>query len=174
MSYQYDEYLIEHRSNVKRAYHWLRENFPVLFDDVGSNLIANSEWLIVSAHDQSKLDREEYVPYDAYFYGGNRSFEVVQAFNRAFLAHIHCNPHHWQYWVLLHDDPNEPEECIEIPSVYIIEMICDWWSFSWKSGDLKSIFGWWDEHKDYIKLHPESRKSVEDILEKIKNKLEEK
>ena len=52
-------------------------------------------------------------------------------------------------------------------------MICDWWSFSWFKGNLLEVFSWYEEHKNYIKLHPNTRKLVEDILGHIKNKLGE-
>ena len=98
---------------------------------------------------------------------------MVRNFRYAWLRHIHKNPHHWQHWILINDDPDEGEILLEIPYNYIIEMICDWWSFSWANGDLFSIFAWYAEHKDYIRMNPDSRKTVEDILENIRNKLEE-
>ena len=52
-------------------------------------------------------------------------------------------------------------------------MVCDWWAFSWAKGDLTEVFKWWDEHKDYIKLHPNSRRMVENILDQIRDKIEE-
>ena len=58
-----------------------------------------------------------------------------------------------------------------MPFEYIIEMICDWWSFSWKSGNMTEIFDWYEKHKD-MKLNPETRKTVKDILAKMKQKLE--
>ena len=70
------------------------------------------------------------------------------------------NPHHWQHWVLINDDPGEGEVLLEMPYNYIIEMICDWWAFSWEKGNLSEIFSWYDEHKDYIKLHPNTRETV--------------
>lgn len=84
--------------------------------------------------------------------------------------HIHRNPHHWQHWVLIHDD--EPAEYLDMPYEYIIEMICDWWSFSHKVGKLTEIFDWYKKHKD-MQLSDKTRKTVEDILDKIKNKIEE-
>jgi len=169
MSYQYDQYLARHKENVKKGFDWIHQHLPDLVKEAD-----NAEWLTGFAHDQSKSEPDEYDAYDKYFYGGNRSFAVVQAFNKAWLFHIHRNPHHWQYWVLIHDDPNEPEECIEMPYNYIIEMICDWWAFSWAKGDLTEIFKWWDEHKEYIKLHPNSRRMVENILNQIDKRLIEK
>ena len=119
-------------------------------------------------HDISKYSEAEYTPYDNYFYG-NKSYAVTKAFNYAWLHHIHNNPHHWQYWVLQHDD--EPEEVLEMPYQFIVEMICDWWSFSWKNGNLYEIFDWYEKHKN-MKLHPNTRKIVEGILEDIKKELD--
>ena len=63
---------------------------------------------------------------------------------------------------------------IDMPYIYVVEMICDWWSFSWKKGDLNEIFGWYEDRKDYMKLSANTRRSVEYILGKMKDKLEEK
>lgn len=159
MSYLYDEYLQDHISNVQKAFMWMIEH------DIDPRIIQFD----VYKHDDSKYTPQEYDAYDKYFYGGNRSSKVVSDFNYAWLHHIHRNPHHWQYWVLQHDD--EGEEILEMPFNYIIEMICDWWSFSWKSGNLTEIFDWYEKHKG-MKLHEKTRKTVEDILEKIKKELE--
>ena len=129
------------------------------------------EWQIVLKHDASKSDPEEYDAYDNYFYG-NKSYENTQKFNLAWLHHIHVNPHHWQHWVLINDDPKEGTICLDMPYNYIIEMICDWWSFSFKTGNLSEIFSWYESHKAHIKLSDNTRKIVEDILSKIKEKIE--
>lgn len=169
MSKEYDLYLKEHRENVKKGFIWIRSNLPILLEPVKDT--EDLDWQIGMAHDYSKDDPEEYEAYDAYFYGGNRSYDVVQEFNYAWLRHIHKNPHHWQYFVLQCDDPEEGETIMDMPYNYIIEMICDWWAFSWANGDLTGIFKWYGEHKDYMKLSPKTRTVVEDILGKIKEKL---
>lgn len=166
MSYQYDQYLTRHKENVEAGFRWLQKYLPELTEGSGA------EHYVVFAHDQSKSQPDEYEAYDAYFYGNNRSYAVVEDYQRAWLTHIHRNPHHWQYWVLINDDPNEGELLLEMPYHYIIEMICDWWSFSWSKGNLLEIFSWYDERKNYIKLHPNTRKQVELILSKIKEILE--
>lgn len=170
MSKLYDDYLLEHKNNVAKGYKWLLENLPELFEDVDID-----SWEFIYAHDASKSTEEEYDAYDEYFYGRNKSFEVVQNFNKAWLHHIHNNPHHWQYWILMNDDPNplEREIYIDIPYQYIIEMICDWWSFSWKEDNLYEIFDWYRKHKDNIRMSQQSRFQVEEILDKIKEKLDE-
>lgn len=168
MSFQYDQYLTQHRSNVKRGFDWIAENLPELLVDG-----FDYGWQIKFAHDKSKDESDEYEAYDTYFYGGNRSYAVVQAYRRAWLLHLHRNPHHWQHWILINDDPKEGEIILEMPYNYIIEMICDWWAFSWQKGKLDEIFSWYAEHSKYMKLHPRTRKTIEDILTKMKAKLDE-
>lgn len=170
MSREYDLYLQEHKANVKKGFDWIKANLPILLKPLSDT--TDLEWQIGMQHDFSKNDPEEYNAYDAYFYGGNRSYEVVQNFNYAWLRHIHNNPHHWQHWVLNNDDPEEGEIIMDMLYNYIIEMICDWWSFSWANGDLTEIFKWYDEHKDYMKLSPKTRETVEDILNKIEEFIE--
>ena len=167
MSVQYDNYLTEHKENVAKGFRWLQENIPEVIED-------GFEWQICFNHDASKTDPEEYDAYDAYFYGNNRSYSVVQNFKKAWLRHIHNNPHHWQHWILINDDPKEGMVVIDMPYIYVVEMICDWWSFSWTKGDLNEIFGWYEDRKDYMKLSANTRRSVEYILGRMKDKLEEK
>lgn len=167
MSFQYDQYLTQHRSNVKRGFDWIAENLPELLVDG-----FDYGWQIEFAHDKSKDEPDEYEAYDAYFYSGNRSYAVVQNYRKAWLLHIHRNPHHWQHWILINDDPKEGEIILEMPYNYVIEMICDWWAFSWAKGNLAEIFSWYDERKAYMKLHPKTRKIVDDILGKMLTKLE--
>ena len=167
MSVQYDNYLTEHKENVAKGFRWLQENIPEVIED-------GFEWQICFNHDASKTDPEEYDAYDAYFYGNNRSYSVVQNFKKAWLRHIHNNPHHWQHWILINDEPKEGMVVIDMPYIYVVEMICDWWSFSWTKGNLNEIFGWYEDRKNYMKLSDNTRRSVEYILGKMKDKLEEK
>ena len=145
MSYQYDQYLAKHKENVRNGFEWLQTNLPELIKD-----IPNLGWQTGFAHDQSKFEPDEYEAYDAYFYGGNRSFKVVQEYRKAWLLHLHRNPHHWQHWVLINDDPKEGEILIEMPINYIFEMVCDWWAFSWVKGNQQEIFKWYDEQQNYM------------------------
>ena len=172
MSLEYDNYLKEHKANVGAALVWLQDNLPEVLnrkDEEGKNF--DWEWQIILKHDASKSDSEEYDAYDNYFYG-NKSFENTQNFNLAWLRHIHVNPHHWQHWVLINDDSKQGTICLDMPYNYIIEMICDWWSFSFKTGNLSEIFNWYDERKTHILLSDDTRETVEDILGKIREKVE--
>lgn len=173
MSDKYDEYIKEHKNNVHRAFEWLEMNIPEIFGSNDEGILAECRYQCDFNHDSSKYDEDEYKSYDEYFYGRNKSYEVVNNFNHAWLQHIHKNKHHWQHWVLINDDPDKGEIILDMPDVYIIEMICDWWSFSWKKGNLREIFAWYHEHKDYMKLSDYTRNKVEDILAAIKVKLAE-
>ncbi len=173
MSLKYDDYLKEHRSNVLKGWQWITEHIDWIYDVTNSCDILEINHNIEFCHDYSKDSPAEYDAYDEYFYGGNRSYRVVADFREAWLIHIHNNPHHWQHWVLINDEPNEGEIALDMPIEYVIEMICDWWAFSWKSGNLNEIFDWYDQHKDYIKLSKTTRDMVEHILQLIKAELEE-
>lgn len=171
MSSKYDEYIKQHKENVVSAFKWMCKNIPEIFLD--QNDMNQIEYQVVHGHDYSKCSEEEYDAYDNYFYG-NRSYEVVREFNIAWLHHIHNNPHHWQYWILHNDNPDEGMIILDMPDNYIIEMICDWWSFSWAKGDLYEIFNWYNERKSYIKLSDDTREKVEGILKYMKDELDEK
>lgn len=170
MSREYDLYLQNHKVNVKKGFDWIKENLP---DLIPTDDEVDYEHQIGFEHDASKSDPEEYDAYDAYFYGGNRSYEVVQNFRYAWLRHIHYNPHHWQHWILIADDPNEANIILDMPYNYILEMICDWWAFSWNGGNLREIFGWYENHKDTMILSDKTRRTVEDILGRIREKSDE-
>ena len=175
MSLAYDQYLAEHIGNVNKGLNWMLDNLALSQEEKSAIETA----MVSFNHDESKYSAEEYDAYDQYFYGGNRSYKVVQDFNYAWLHHIHQNPHHWQYWVLINDEPGEDENGIPheypfgnfvalmIPLPYIFEMIADWWSFSWKKENLFEIFNWYAANRDYQYIHPESRKILERVLEKI-------
>lgn len=166
MMSKYDLYLNEHISGVVNAFDWMVDNLPELFSEYDSDYLGE----LVSMHDSSKYSEEEYLPYCAYFYGEQTDF-VKDEFNKAWLHHQHENPHHWQHWLLREDDGNFI--AIEMPYQYIVEMICDWWSFSWSKGNLYEIFDWYEKNKEKQLLNEKTLIIVESILEKIKNKLDE-
>lgn len=170
MSQQYDEYLHEHVSNVQKAWWWMADH-----GIIPSHMIWEDEGTLI-VHDESKYQEEEYDAYDDYFYGkedkDKGDIQVIDsAFDYAWLHHIHHNPHHWQYWVLINDE--DGTKALEMPLHYVYEMLADWWSFSWKKGKLDEIFAWYDAHKDKIMLHENTRKVVEDALDRIQDILSE-
>lgn len=168
MSLAYNNYLDEHIANVGKAYWWIKEHMPRAVEDITDD----EEFAILKCHDESKYTCEEYDAYDEYFYGKDKTPEVEKEFDYAWLHHIHNNPHHWQYWVLINDEAYVGMEILDMPYYRIIEMICDWWSFSWKTGNLYEIFDWYKKHNN-MKLSPRTKEIVENVLDMIAGKLEE-
>ena len=171
MSKEYDEYIKNHINAVGTAAKWMLSHLALadetLTDEDKRDIISN-----VTVHDFSKHDEPEYSAYDDYFYGDRDE----DAFNYAWLHHIHSNPHHWQHWILVMDDKKMGERgkvvALEMPKVYVWEMVADWWSFSWRSGKLTEIFEWYDSLKDGIVMHENTRKLVEAILGEIREAVE--
>lgn len=161
MSKKYDDYLTQHIDNVKKAFNYIRLFAPQILTKYNCKM--DNIWY----HDASKASNEEYYTYDEYFVTGDKNNKKTEEeFNKAWLHHIHENPHHWEHWVI----PVE-NTCIDMPIDDIIEMICDWWSFSFKKGDLNTIFDWYEAHRDKILLSDRTREIVEDILKMIKEEL---
>lgn len=119
-------------------------------------------------HDLSKFSRAEWTPYADYFYGPRSSTRTQTAleklaFDKAWLHHQHCNPHHWQHYVLREDSGKT--KLLPMPMKYILEMVADW------QGAGKAITGNW-----YIKDWYEKTKAARlldpgtlDLVEKLIN-----
>ncbi len=164
---QYHDYLKEHIGNVALGFDWVLINLPELLEAYDADYIGE----IISKHDASKYDAEEFVAYAEYFYGKDKSDEVQEEFDKAWLHHQHHNPHHWQHWLLREDNGNTV--ALEMPYEYILEMVMDHWAFSWKANNLYEIFKWYEDNKEKMLLHPDTQKTYESILEKLKNRLDE-
>jgi hypothetical protein len=154
VSKEYTNYIIEHCENVRKAYDWL----------VDHKIIKNEFLMHIIHHDLSKWQDEEYKAYDKYFYGKKNTEEINEAFNFAWLHHIHNNPHHWQHWVLINDD--DGTQALEMPEGFVVEMFCDHASFSFKTGNLEEVSKWYKDHKSNMILHENTRIMYEDILDK--------
>ena len=170
MSKEYNVYLSEHISAVQKAAEWMADNLAIFQGMTDEEKFVFRQ--VVRKHDNSKWYAREYAEYDAYFYGKPDE----DAFNRAWLHHIHHNPHHWQHWLLMNDDGKyrDPDKVIplEMPKVCALEMVADWWSFSWRSSNLMEVFDWYEDHKDCIILHDRTREFVEEVLAEIREKIE--
>lgn len=164
MSEQYDNYIREHRDNVIRAWNILSDNLPREFiekyhinmDRVDDNIIL---------HDKSKFDEEEYNAYDEYFYGVRNENTFIN-FDKAWLHHQHHNPHHWQHWILRNDNGNT--KILDMDIEYILEMVCDWWSFSLKKNKPLEILEFYKDNESTRILSNNTKAIVLEILDIIK------
>ena len=183
MSKAYDTYLRDHINSVTTAAAWIFKNCDgkrlaeILPDAVKENE-GSGRFPSFSNHDASKYSAEEYDAYDGYFYGPNginnrdgAREDIERAFQYAWLHHIHNNPHHWQHWILHNDDMDEGIVVLDMPDRYILEMICDWWSFSWRKGNLWSMWDWLSSSDGYIELSEKTNEKVSAVLELIREAL---
>lgn len=166
MMLQYNDYIKTHLEAVSDAFGWLYDYIP----DVVSPFGYDYAYQLIRCHDESKWSDEEYLAYCEYFYG-DRTPEVCEEFDAAWLHHQHNNPHHWQHWVLRED--SGAIKPIPMPTEYIVEMFCDHWAFSWVKGNLREIFTWYENNKDKMVLHEETRAMYESLLSIVKSRLDE-
>lgn len=165
MSKEYDEYLKTHLSNVRKAYDWLYNNIR---DEFSEKNWETAKQLCYEYHDLSKTESTlEYDAYDAYYYPKeNQSDKLVNYnYHLAWLHHIHNNPHHWNYWVLV--ETNQDMKALAMYNPYIIEMLSDWMSFSFKAEDLTEIIRYYTKNKDKMVMHSRTREKVDTIINKI-------
>lgn len=164
-AHAYLEYIDQHVKGVKLSY------YNVFKDALKQENIDYNENLLlenINNHDSSKYSKEEFTPYMNHFYSedGHRKDLDEQddiEFEYAWLHHIHCNPHHWQYFILIHDTETPKETYLDMPIEYIIEMLCDWNSFSSRNPE-STAKTWYDSNKDEIKLSENTRKIVEQLV----------
>lgn len=161
MSKKYTNYITDHCANVEKAFLWLVDHKIIPAKESFARRVAQ--------HDLSKWCEEEYDAYDKYFYGKEKTAAVKEAFNKAWLHHIHHNPHHWQHWVLINDD--DGTVALEMPEEYVIEMLCDHLAFSFKENKLDEIFSWYKDHKNNMILHKNTKALYESLLNKYKESL---
>lgn len=137
-------------------------------------------WRIL-IHDWTKFLPLELFSYAEMFYnvdGSDRTDEELKerficdaVFNRAWLSHIHYQPHHWQHWVLIKDSGAIVP--LLMPRSFVYEMVIDWNAAN-KAQAMKqpdrqyiSIATWYFSRKDGILLHSDTRKLVESLLTEL-------
>lgn len=151
---EYKDYVLTHKDRVKQFADWLKESCSEVFE--GIDLDSFNE--VIEEHDESKFSEEEFEPYAQKWFGDKQeSFEYKEAWKH----HWMNNEHHPEYW--LGED---------MPYIYILEMICDWGSFSVEKKDLKELSDFYynkaqdDPEKN---LSDATKEIIEDLLIKIEN-----
>jgi len=134
-------------------------------------------------HDLSKFRPSEFIPYARYFYGnwpkrrtvspGEKYFyhvlckeDVNQQFDKAWLLHIHRNPHHWQFWLLQEDSGSV--KLLPVPRKYLIEMGCDWIGAGKAITGKDNLKTWYIQNKEKIQLNELSKQFIEKYFLNLK------
>ena len=149
---EYKEYVEAHKERVEEFSKWLKENLPDLFENIDIDLFDE----MIRDHDESKFSEEEFEPYARKWHlDGIKTPEYKEAWKH----HWMNNEHHPEYW--LGED---------MPYIYILEMICDWGSFSIASGNMKELSDFYfNKAKDDPEknLSEATKEIIEDIISKI-------
>ena len=150
---EYKNYILEHKANVKKFADWLVENLPELFTDATD---VETFYEIIEEHDESKWSEEEFEPYAQRWHGDKvKTLEYEEAWKH----HWTNNEHHPEFW--LGED---------MPYIYILEMICDWGSFSIKSGTMRELSDFYynkAKDDDEKNLSDATKEIIEEIITKI-------
>ncbi|WP_223702913.1 DUF5662 family protein [Sutcliffiella deserti] len=110
-------------------------------------------------HDWSKFSPKEFFPYaKKFFYTGDKNDGDELKWQYAWLHHQHKNKHHWEYWVV----NANTKHSLPMPRKYLMEMVCDWRSFSRRWG--KKVKNSNLDITDKMVLHPDTKKELEIIL----------
>lgn len=116
-------------------------------------------------HDLSKWDKAEFAGFARHFHGGGAPDE----FSKAWLHHIHHNPHHWQHWIF--PDGYTPQGSsvengvVEMPEHYALEMVANWLGTSRAYTGSGDMTDWWlGKHLPEIRVHSQTRAYLIEIL----------
>lgn len=166
---EYDKYLSNHISAVQQAYEEIFKELLLTESDLTVEDITKLEDNIKN-HDNSKYYDEEYYPYLHWFYPENNEEKNRIEFDYACLHHYHNNPHHWNHWILNDDEDKNTDRVLDMPEIYVIEMICDWMSFS-KNNPESTAYKWWVDNQDKMKMTENTKALVNKYIEYCKEPL---
>ena len=157
---EYGKYLSEHINGVKDAFNSVYQK--LLEDEVFIDYELGCISTRINRHDASKYEQAEYDAYLNHFYpigGGEipKNGEDIE-FEKAWLHHQRNNSHHWQYYVLIRDG-GEPF-ALDMSDYDIIEMLCDWHSFSRKNPESTAAY-WYAKNGNKMILSDSTRTRVE-------------
>jgi hypothetical protein len=131
-------------------------------------------------HDWHKFLPREFFPYSRNFYhadgtprarrdasGAYDPTQIGGDFDLAWLHHQRAK-HHWQAWISLGD--GGAVKALEIPEVYLREMIADWIGAGLAQGRCDPC-GWYAANRHKLVLHASSRQALEALLEQYGTQL---
>lgn len=120
----------------------------------------------VEHHDASKWSDEEFLAAVERFHGGDPN---PDRYARAWLHHIHNNPHHWQYWMFpdgfVPRNSSVEKGVMEMPRRYALEMVADWMGSSMAYTGSWDIDKWLWDNMPRIRLHSATASLVRGVLD---------
>ncbi len=118
-------------------------------------------------HDNSKWSNEEFYAYVKHFEGGGAPDE----FARAWLHHLHLNPHHWQYHIFPErhtpKDSDVEQGVVQMPADYALEMVADWMGTEmYKTGSF-DMTKWLIKNIPRIRVHSKTALVLCEVLKDL-------
>lgn len=180
----YNQYLTEHIYNVQRAFAQTKQKLGEILPPSVLSYAA----FVVQHHDASKFSTIEFDAYRKNFYPSKEDSEGVQryaeiiedgadvsnklrqqaldqkvAYDTAWIHHAHSNKHHPEYWHTV--DREDGMLSVPMDTSSVIEMLCDWHSFSAKNPESTAYY-WWENNSEYFRgvLHPDTVIVVEELI----------
>lgn len=133
--------------------------------DVG-NQLGLSEWQL-ERHDLSKFSHAEFNGYALHFHGGG----APAKFARAWLNHIHSNPHHWQFYIFPDgfklQDADLENSTLEMPENYALEMLADWSGASFAYTGSFDMTDWLKKNIPRISVHSKTADFLRSALHRM-------
>lgn len=151
---EYFNYVTNHIENVQRVWAEIRQH-PKLepFLSVKDTCLLDK---LILAHDQSKFSADEFYGYAQYFYPEPGKEKRQREFSIAWNHHQKSNRHHWDYWVM------SDLVVLEMPRVYLLEMLCDWAAMSLQFGDTPSDF--YKKRGQFMQIHDKTKEYLWDWM----------
>jgi len=122
--------------------------------------ILKSIW---SVHYESKYSKFEYPAYVRRFGGGIKD---DNEFGTAWLHHLHFNPNHPEFYIIPADE-GEGDTILEMPEVFVREMIADWMGSQKVYTGSFDMNDWLKKNFCKKKLHQKSRSYAISVLKEI-------
>lgn len=163
---EYYDYLENHIMSVQRS--WSEILRPAIEGQLTDEEVERVEDA-VKLHDASKYMKDtEFDAYRKWWYPVDESEKDEKAYDLAWLYHQKNNKHHPQYWILIRDSGSH--QCLDMPIEYIIEMLCDWHSFSSRDPE-STAYNWYQENKGKMQISDSTREVVEKYIGFLKEPL---
>lgn len=157
---KYKQYVLTHKSRVKAFYWWLQKAVPEVLAEVNKSELQE----LIEYHDDSKFGEEEFEPYARFWGNESDDYAWDPEYEAAWEHHWMTNEHHPEHW-----------DGKDMPLIYILEMLCDWGSFSIASHNMRELIDYYyEEARDDTEknLSENTKKKIEEILSKIEDYLD--
>lgn len=170
---EYLDYINNHISNVQKTFLKFfvplleKENISELFSDEEFKEAMNRLQTSIPEHDASKFSDDEFDGYREKYYPTSNELadpefqqKVAEKAEEAWISHYKHNWHHPAYWI------NDDGEIQDMSLDAIIEMVCDWASFSISKGDMSECIKWYENEasKEKSQMTDKSKSITEFFL----------